>query len=266
MWKKWFGKSSIRSNEKILNSQIDRARIPEHIAIIMDGNGRWAQKKGMPRTYGHSAGVEALRQIVRTASDIQVKILTVYAFSTENWKRPKEEVNFLMKLFSDFLDSEIDELDKNCVQIRFIGKIEELSSRLQSKIEKARTRTMKNQGLVLNLAVNYGGRAELKRAVQIIAQEVQSGKLYPEEIDEKTIQNCLYTADLPDPDLLIRPGGDFRISNFLLWQLAYTEFWSTSVHWPDFTPGHFIQAIVEFQQRERRFGGLKRRKDTDNIK
>lgn len=266
MWKKWFRKSNIRSNEKILNPQMDRSHIPEHIAIIMDGNGRWAQKKGMPRTYGHSAGVEALRRIVRTASDIQVKVLTVYAFSTENWKRPEDEVNFLMKLFSDFLDSEIHELDKKCVQIRFIGKLEELASGLQSKIEKARTRTMGNQGLILNLAVNYGGRAELKRAVQIIAQEVQAGKLRPEEIDEKKIQSCLYTADLPDPDLLIRPGGDLRISNFLLWQLAYTEFWSTSVHWPDFTPSHFIQAIIEFQQRERRFGGLKQRSDTDNIK
>lgn len=256
-WKKWFGKQNQQSREQ-LYELLDQARIPRHVAIIMDGNGRWAQKRGMPRSFGHRAGVESLREIVKTASEVGVGALTAYAFSTENWKRPVEEVNLLMRLLSDYLDSEINELHTNNVQIRFIGKIDGLADRLQHKIEKAQAQTAANTGLVLNLAVNYGGRAEIMRAVQIIAGKVSSGEMTLQDIDEAVIQQHLYSSDLPDPDLLIRPSGDFRISNFLLWQLAYTEFWFTKTNWPDFTPKDFIQAIVDFQKRDRRFGGLKK--------
>lgn len=255
MWKKWFGKSSEVFPAPGLNL-IDRESIPRHIAIIMDGNGRWAQRKGLLRTFGHRAGVESLRDIVKAASELGIKVLTAYAFSTENWKRPDEEVNFLMSLFSEYLDSEIDELHQNDVQIKFIGKIDELAVTLQHKIENAQARTLHNNGLILNLAVNYGGRAEITRAVQIITEKVATGALKPEEITDNTIQDHLYTAALPDPDLLIRPSGDLRISNFLLWQSAYAEFWFTDINWPDFKPKHLIQAIIDYQKRDRRFGGV----------
>lgn len=258
MWKKWFSKKNDINNEKAYDS-LDKSRIPQHVAIIMDGNGRWAQKRGLPRTFGHRAGVESLRDIVKTASEINIKALTAYAFSTENWKRPTDEVNLLMSLLSDYLDKEIDELDENNVQIRFIGKTDELASGLQHKIEKAQTRTASNSGLVLNLAVNYGGRAEIMRAVQIIAKQVERGEITSAEITEATINKNLYTNNLPDPDLLIRPSGDFRISNFLLWQLAYTEFWLTNIYWPDFKPKDLIQAVFDYQQRDRRYGGLKKK-------
>lgn len=256
MWKKWFSKK--RDNIETSYDSLDKSRIPQHVAIIMDGNGRWAQKRGLPRTFGHRAGVESLRDIVKTASEIDIKVLTAYAFSTENWKRPTDEVNLLMSLLSDYLDKEIDELDENNVQIRFIGKTNELASALQHKIEKAQARTAGNSGLVLNLAVNYGGRAELTRAVQIIAEQARRGNIVPSEINEITINNNLYTNNLPDPDLLIRPSGDFRISNFLLWQLAYTEFWFADIYWPDFKPKDLIQAVVDYQHRDRRYGGLKK--------
>ncbi|MEN6413155.1 MAG: isoprenyl transferase [Veillonellales bacterium] len=256
-WKKWFGKQN-QQNRAQTYGLLDQSRIPRHIAIIMDGNGRWAQKRGLPRNFGHRAGVESLRQIVKTASEIGVGALTAYAFSTENWKRPIDEVNLLMRLLSDYLDSEINELHANNVQIRFIGKINGLADYLQHKIEKAQAQTAANTGLVLNLAVNYGGRSEITRAVQIIAGKVGKGEMTLQDINEATIQRYLYSSDLPDPDLLIRPSGDLRISNFLLWQLAYTEFWFTKINWPDFKPVDFIQAIVDFQKRDRRFGGLKK--------
>jgi undecaprenyl diphosphate synthase len=255
VWKKWFSKSRNDANNEIYDS-VDMSRIPKHIAIIMDGNGRWAQKRGLLRTFGHKAGAETLRAIVQTVSELGVQVLTAYAFSTENWKRPNDEVSLLMNLLSEYLDNEIDELCDNNVQIRFIGKIDELAPMLQHKIEKAQTRTAQNSGLVLNLAVNYGGRAEITRAVQIISDKVAQGQLCPNEINENVINNYLYTKDLPDPDLLIRPSGDFRVSNFLLWQLAYTEFYFTDLYWPDFKPDHLIQAIAAYQNRDRRFGGL----------
>ncbi|EAX48632.1 undecaprenyl diphosphate synthase [Thermosinus carboxydivorans Nor1] len=258
MWKKWFSnKSDVDQNQSYLQNSLDPNSIPAHIAIIMDGNGRWAQKRGLPRTLGHHAGAETLRNIVKTAAELGVKVLTAYAFSTENWKRPAEEVDVLMRLLSDYLDSEIDELDSNNVQIRFIGKTDELAPSLYHKVTQAQKRTSKNTGLILNLAVNYGGRAELTRAVQLIARKVAAGVIAPDNISEQTIQDHLYTADLPDPDLLIRPSGDLRLSNFLLWQSAYTEFWFTNTNWPDFTPDHLIQAIADYQRRDRRFGGLK---------
>jgi len=257
MWKKWFGKTSIVSNIAEYEA-LDKSRIPGHIAIIMDGNGRWAQKRGLLRTFGHRAGVESLRDIVKAASQIGVGVLTAYGFSTENWKRPDEEVNFLMSLFSEYLDNEIDELHQNQVKIRFIGNISELAVSLQHKIENAQLRTSQNKGLLLNLAVNYGGRAEITHAVQIIAKKILDGELIPAQITENTIQSCLYAPDIPDPDLLIRPSGDLRISNFLIWQSAYTEFWFTDINWPDFKPKHLVQAIIDYQKRDRRFGGLKK--------
>lgn len=255
MWKKWFNKKDDKSN---IYDLVEQERLPKHIAIIMDGNGRWAKRKGLPRTLGHRAGVESLRDIVTTAVNMNLKVLTTYAFSTENWKRPTDEVNLLMRLFSEYLDSEIAELHKKNVQIRFIGKVDELATELQYKVEKAQAYTKKNTGMVFNLAVNYGGRAEIVRSVQIIGEKIARGEMLPQEISENSISVNLYTADLPDPDLVIRPSGDFRISNFLLWQSAYAEFWFTDIKWPDFKPEHFIQAIVDYQKRERRFGGLKK--------
>ncbi|MBP2662259.1 MAG: uppS [Firmicutes bacterium] len=258
MWKKWF--SDKAANKQNDYNTIDLNRIPCHVAIIMDGNGRWAQKKGLPRTLGHRAGAETLREIVMTASEIGIKVLTAYAFSTENWRRPVDEVSLLMGLLAEYLDNEINELDKNNVQIRFIGKIEELALVLQKKIEKAQTLTAHNTGLILNLAVNYGGRAELTRAVKIITEKVLNQELSVQDITEAIIEENLYTTNLPAPDLLIRPSGDFRISNFLLWQVAYAEFWFTETNWPDFKPDNFLQAIRDYQQRERRFGGIKNTK------
>lgn len=258
VWKKWF--SDKAANKQNDYDTIDLNRIPCHVAIIMDGNGRWAQKKGLPRTLGHRAGAETLREIVMTASEIGIKVLTAYAFSTENWRRPVDEVSLLMGLLAEYLDNEINELDKNNVQIRFIGKIEELALVLQKKIEKAQTLTAHNSGLILNLAVNYGGRAELTRAVKIITEKVLNQELSVQDITEAIIEENLYTTNLPAPDLLIRPSGDFRISNFLLWQVAYAEFWFTETNWPDFKPDNFLQAIRDYQQRERRFGGIKNTK------
>jgi undecaprenyl diphosphate synthase len=254
MWKKWFGKTE---QYVVPENQLDKAKLPRHTAIIMDGNGRWAKAKGMPRVLGHRAGVESLRKIVRAASNLELEALTVYAFSTENWKRPAEEVNLLMDLFSTYLTADIDELDENNVQLRFIGQIHELSTALCRKFQEAQERTAKNTGLVFNAAINYGGRAEMLQAMKEIALDVQLRKLPIEMITEDIIQQHLYTADLPDVDLLIRPSGDFRISNFLLWQSAYAELWFTDVNWPDFTPEHLVRALHDFQQRDRRFGGLK---------
>lgn len=255
MWKKWF--HSKTTNTKTDYQDIDLNRLPYHVAIIMDGNGRWAQKKGLPRTLGHRAGAEALREIVKSASDIGIKILTAYAFSTENWRRPADEVSFLMDLIAEYLESEINEFKKNNVQVRFIGKIEELHPTLLKKIEKTQAQTACNTGLILNLAINYGGQAELTRAVKIITEKVVKHEIAVEDINEAVIEEHLFTASLPAPDLLIRPSGDFRISNFLLWQLAYAEFWFTELNWPDFKPENLLQAIQDYQQRERRFGGLK---------
>ena len=258
MWKKWFSRSE--SGELNNFDKINHEKLPRHIAIIMDGNGRWAQRKGLPRALGHKAGAETLRGIVKAASEMKIQVLTAYAFSTENWRRPADEVQLLMSLLADYLDNEINELHQNNVQIRFIGRIDELAPSLQKKIEKAQAHTAHNTGLILNLAVNYGGRAELLRAVKIIAEKAVHKELEPQDINDSIIEENLYTAGLPAPDLLIRPSGDYRISNFLLWQMAYTEFWFTDINWPDFKPVHLVQAVYEFQQRERRFGGIKNTK------
>lgn len=229
---------------------------PRHVAVIMDGNGRWAVRRGLPRTAGHRAGVEALKEIVKACPDLGIQILTAYAFSTENWKRDKEEVDFLMALLVEYCRTEVDTLNENGVSIRAIGRLEELPELQQTEIQRAIELTKNNNRLILNLAVNYGGHAELVDAMRRIAQEVQAGTLRPEEIDEQLVERHLYTAGLPDPDLLIRTGGEMRLSNFLLWQASYTEIWVSDVAWPDFNRKHLEQAVRDFQQRERRFGAV----------
>ncbi|MCR4418928.1 MAG: isoprenyl transferase [Clostridia bacterium] len=245
-----------RLQARRLRRRIDPNRLPRHVAIIMDGNGRWARRRGLPRVLGHRAGVEALRSIVEACIDVGIGVLTVYAFSTENWKRPPEEVNSLMELLVEYLQKELAELKQNGVQIRPIGDLESLPPRVRAELRKAQEETREEHNLILNVAVNYGGRAELVRATRLIAQAAASGKLSPEAIDERTLAEYLYTAGLPDPDLIIRPSGEMRLSNFLLWQSAYSELWVTPTLWPDFSPAELWAAIAEFQRRHRRFGGL----------
>jgi undecaprenyl diphosphate synthase len=231
-------------------------RLPNHIAIIMDGNGRWAQKRALPRSMGHRAGVEALRQIVKTCSKLKIQVLTVYAFSTENWRRPKDEVGVLMTLLTEYLRKELLELQQNNVIIRTMGKINDLPLEAQHELAHAIESTRENTGLILNLALNYGGRAEIIDTVKSMSKEVLSGKIRIEEIDEQHFGESLYTRGLPDPDMLIRTSGEIRLSNFLLWQLAYTEIVVVEELWPDFGQKALIEAIKAYQKRDRRFGGI----------
>lgn len=236
--------------------ELDKDRIPAHIAIIMDGNGRWAKSKNLPRAMGHKAGVETVRKILIEARTLGVKYLTLYAFSTENWKRPKEEVDGLMRLFVKSINNEVDELDKNGVVLNFLGDLSKLPDDVKASIDAAVARTKFNKIITLNIAINYGGRDEIRRAVKEIALESVKGIISPEEIDEEMISNHLDTGGMPDPDIIIRPSGEQRISNFLLWQCAYSEFWIANINWPDFSERHFRKAIYDYQQRSRRFGGL----------
>lgn len=243
---------------KELYKKIDKNNIPAHIAIIMDGNGRWAKQRNLPRVMGHRAGVETIRSVVEECSNLNVKVLTLYAFSTENWKRPAEEVNSLMNLLVEFLRKEIKKLNENKVKIRWIGDISKLPLVCQDELHKASKITEHNTGLILNLALNYGGRAEIVNAVKRISHLVKEGKIHIEEINDDLISNFLWTNGLPDPDLIIRPSGELRISNFLLWQCAYSEFWYSNIYWPDFTKEHLYKAILDYQKRDRRFGGIKK--------
>ena len=227
---------------------------PRHIAIIMDGNGRWAKQRGLPRTAGHAAGAEAFRRIANYCRTLGVEYLTVYAFSTENWKRSKEEVGALMQLILDFFASEIDELDEKNVRILILGDKAALPEKQRDTLIEAERRTAKNTGLHLNIALNYGGRAELTRAARLMAQEAAQGRLNPDEISEETVAQRLYTAGQPDVDLMIRTSGEMRLSNFLLWQCAYAEFEFPTVLWPDFTVADYDEALAAFGGRERRFG------------
>lgn len=236
---------------------IDKKRLPYHIAIIMDGNGRWAKDRKLPRALGHKAGVEAIRDIVSASSELGVKVLTLYAFSTENWVRPPEEVNLLMNLLVEYLKKEVRELNEKNVIIRSIGDTLKLPYVCQEELRKAVETTRNNTGLMLNLALNYGGRAEITNAVKKICGKVTEGSMKIDDINENTISNNLWTANLPDPDLIIRPSGELRISNFLLWQCAYSEFWFSNINWPDFNREYLYKAIVDYQSRDRRFGGLK---------
>lgn len=233
-----------------------KGEIPEHIAIIMDGNGRWAKKRAMPRIAGHHEGMKVVRQTTKLANELGVKALTLYAFSTENWKRPKLEVDFLMKLPEEFLGTYLPELVEENVRVRMTGDREGLPPHTIRAVEKAIRDTENNDGLILNFALNYGGRAEIVRAAKRIAEEAKKGTLNTEEIDEKLFSDYLMTESLQDPDLLIRTSGEIRLSNFMLWQLAYSEFLFTDVLWPDFKEVHLLQAIGEYQRRGRRFGGI----------
>jgi undecaprenyl diphosphate synthase len=243
------------SPELELAKRLDPARIPRHIAVIMDGNGRWAQKRYLPRAAGHRAGVEAVRSTIEGCRRLGVGALTLYAFSVENWKRPKDEVNTLWGLLRLYLRQELDSLIANGVQLRVIGRVDKLPQDIQDELGDAIARTAGNRGLILNVALNYGGRSEIVDAVNAaIAQAQASASSAP--LDEDAFEKYLYTAGLPDPDLLIRTSGEVRVSNFLLWQIAYTEIWVTQKFWPDFREIDLLEAILDFQGRERRFGGL----------
>lgn len=239
-----------------LRSKIDPKSVPLHIAIIMDGNGRWAKKRNLPRTAGHEAGVEAVREVVKAAAEVGVKYLTLYTFSVENWKRPREEVTAIMRLLTRTTKREVDELNRNNVRLITTGRIEGLSPTRRRVLAVATAKTKKNTGMVLNLALNYGGRSEIIDAVKAIASSVKSGLINPIDINEELFANYLYTAGLPDPDLLVRTSGEKRLSNFLLWQTSYTELYITDVLWPDFGRKELFAAIIDYQGRERRFGKI----------
>jgi undecaprenyl diphosphate synthase len=238
-------------------SNIDLNRIPRHVAIIMDGNGRWAKERGMARVQGHKAGMESLREIVRHSSELGVQYLTVYAFSTENWKRPEDEVSGIFKLVVIYVKSEIRELSANNVKVNVIGDWSRLPADSKDAIQYAIDTTAANTGLQFNIALNYGGRAEILRAARLLAEDIASGRVSAEDASEDMISDRLYTAGMPDPELIIRTGGEQRLSNFLTWQSAYSELVVTPVYWPDFSPEEYDKAIAEYQSRDRRFGGIK---------
>ena len=241
-------------SEMQLLAQIDLDRLPQHIAVIMDGNGRWARKRRLPRIAGHRAGIRAVRQAVQACARLGVPYLTLYAFSIENWKRPDTEVRLLMALLREYLQKEISELNRQNIRLGVIGRTQELPRSVQRDLQNALEETEQNAGLRLTLALNYGGRAELVDAVRALAEQLKrNGSV---RVDEATFRQHLYTRELPDPDLLIRTSGELRLSNFLLWQVAYSEIWVTDTLWPDFTQRHLFQAIIDYQKRERRYGGL----------
>jgi undecaprenyl diphosphate synthase len=236
--------------------EIDRTRLPRHIAVIMDGNGRWARQRGFPRVEGHRRGEFSVRDIVEFCGEIGIEHLTLYTFSAENWRRSQEEVGALMRLIEMVARKEIGELHRKGVRLRILGRLDELPKSLQEELYRDMALTRENTGLNLNLAINYGGRAEIVDAARRIAERVSMGLLKPSEIDEETISRELYYPEMPDPDLVVRTGGEVRLSNFLLWQAAYAEIWVTPVLWPDFRREHLEQAIRNYQSRERRFGGV----------
>jgi undecaprenyl diphosphate synthase len=246
-----------KSGKSGTEGSVDIANSPAHVAIIMDGNGRWAREKGLSRVKGHRAGMESIRDIVRAAGEFGIKYLTLYAFSVENWKRPKREVSSLMMLLKRFLKREERELNENNVRLRVIGRVGELPADVQKWIRRVIDGTSKNTGLTLVLALNYGSRTEIEDAVRKITGKCIAGRLSPDEISGELISDNLYTAGIPDPDLLIRTSGEMRISNFLLWQLSYAELYVTPVYWPDFRREHLMAALMEYAKRERRFGGVR---------
>jgi undecaprenyl diphosphate synthase len=235
-------------------SRLRPEQIPRHVAIIMDGNGRWAEQRGISRIQGHRAGLEAIRAVVRGAHELGIRYLTLYAFSIENWNRPKAEVNELMRLLDRYLDAEIGEVMRNGVQIRSIGRMDRLPTAVAAKVRAAVARTRANREMVLVFALSYGGRAEIVDAARRLMREAEVGKIDPESLDEKMFAAYLYDPELPDPDLLIRTGAESRVSNFLLWQIAYSEIYTTDVMWPDFRKPNLVEALLDYQRRERRFG------------
>ena len=246
---------NIKNCKSNKNELFGKDKLPQHLAIIMDGNGRWAKKRGLPRSAGHKEGAKSVRRVITSCLDFNIPILTIYAFSTENWKRPKQEIVYLLKLFERFLSKEKANLIKNNIKINFIGRLNNLPDSLTEKMKELHESTISNNKLVLNVAINYGGRAEIVDALKSIALKIEEKKLNIEEINENTIRDNLYTQNLPDPDLLIRTAGEMRISNFMIWQIAYTELWVTPVYWPDFDENNLIEAIRNFQKRVRKYGG-----------
>lgn len=242
-------------NRKVIK-EIDINNLPKHIAIIMDGNGRWAKKRGLNRSAGHRAGAKTLEKITRYAGNIGIRHLTVYAFSTENWKRPKDEVDALMVLLGEYLSDYKNLIGDDNICIRIVGSKEGLSQEILQKIKTVEEATAHNDGLILNIALNYGGREEITNAVKNIVEKINNHVISAEDIDEELIGKYLYTAHSPEPDLIIRPSGERRLSNFLLWQSAYSEFWFADINWPDFKTSDLNRAIIDFQQRNRRFGGV----------
>lgn len=235
---------------------VDYNNLPEHIGIIMDGNGRWAKKRGLPRKFGHREGAKVLEKITRFAGDIGIKYITYYAFSTENWKRPDDEVHSLMRLMVEYLDDYERLLGGEDIRIRIIGKREGLSDEILEKINIVENATKQNSKITMNIAINYGGREDILNAVKTIASKVEKGEMKADDITEQDICDNLYTYYMPDPDLIIRPSGELRLSNFLMWQSAYSEFWFSDINWPDFTKEDFLKAISDFQKRNRRYGGV----------
>jgi undecaprenyl diphosphate synthase len=247
---------SKESSADELYRQIDLNRLPQHIAIIMDGNGRWAKRRALPRVSGHREGIKSVRDVVETSARLGLKVLTLYAFSVENWKRPRTEINTLMNLLREYLHKELKTLLKNNIRFQVIGRWQELPEVVARDLQWGMDETRQNTGLIFNIALNYGGRTELVDAFRKIYRELNANGRDPEGLNEETISDHLYTSGIPDPDLLIRTSGELRVSNFLLWQIAYAEIWVTDVLWPDFRKQHLFQAIIDFQKRERRYGGI----------
>ena len=241
------------SPDETLARQVDFERLPAHVAIIMDGNGRWAAQRHLPRVEGHRAGIESVRDVVETSARLGIRVLTLYAFSMENWKRPLTEVNTLMTLLKRYLRLELSTLLKNDIRFHVIGRSDELPRDVRSELDAAMRQTDGNQGMLFNIALNYGGRAEIVDA----ARRLLAAGIRPDDLDERRFGEFLYTAGQPDPDLLIRTSGEMRVSNFLLWQIAYSEIWVTETLWPDFRRRHLLEAVVAYQKRDRRYGGIK---------
>lgn len=241
------------SPEDALARQVNFDRLPAHIAVIMDGNGRWAAQRHLPRVEGHRAGIDAVRDIVETSARLGIQVLTLYAFSVENWKRPAAEVSTLMMLLKRYLRSELSTLLKNDIRFKVVGRVEDLASDIQTELRDAEAKTRQNLGMLFNIALNYGGRAEIVEA----ARRIVTDGIAADALDEARFASYLYTAGQPDPDLLIRTSGEMRVSNFLLWQIAYAEIWVTDTLWPDFRARHLLEAIVAYQKRDRRYGGIK---------
>lgn len=253
-WKRWFNKNA---SSDVTNrvQHVKSFEVPRHIAIIMDGNGRWAKKRALPRVAGHHEGMKVVRRITKLANELGVRTLTVYAFSTENWKRPKSEVEYLMKLPQEFLGTFLPELVAENVQVRMIGDKSALPDHTREAVDKAMEQTKANDGMILNFALNYGSRAEIIDAVNKVVSDCKNG-IIGENVTEELFSDYLMTSQLPDPDLLIRTSGEIRLSNFMLWQAAYSEFWFTDVLWPDFREEHLLEAIEVYQKRSRRYGGV----------
>ncbi|MEC0373054.1 isoprenyl transferase [Paenibacillus chibensis] len=246
----WTRKDKVQPPEQSMDN------VPEHVAIIMDGNGRWAKSHGLPRFIGHQNGMKAVKRTSIAADKLGIKYLTLYAFSTENWKRPKDEVDFLMRLPQEFLALELEELIEKNVQVRMMGDREGLPAHTVNAMEEAVRRTQGNTGLVLNFALNYGSRKEITECMRELGKKIKSGALDPEDITPEMIDGQMFSKDLPDPDLIIRTSGEMRISNFMLWQMAYSEMWFTDIYWPDFNEQSLYEAVAEYQRRTRRYGGL----------